>query len=51
MKQQKLVEQDAIDIEEIKGLLTGAQSAPIANATASSAAVKLNAILKKRRGT
>ena len=51
MKQQKLDDQDSKDIKEIKQLLSGAQSAPIVDATASSAAVKLNAILKKRRST
>ena len=56
LKQQKRDDQDATDIEEIRGLLSGAQSAADATAssaaaTASSAAAKLNAILKKRRGT
>ena len=55
LKQQKRDDQDATDIEEIRGLLSGAQSAADATAssaaaTASSAAVKLNAILKNRRG-
>ena len=56
LKQQKRDDQDATDIEGIRGLLSGAQSAADATAssaaaTASSAAVKLNAIGKKRRGT
>jgi hypothetical protein len=50
LKQQKLDAQDKSDAEEIRSILNEAESSNAANAIASSAAVRLNSILKKRRG-
>ena len=50
LKQQRRDDQDKSDAEEIRSILNEAESSNAANAPAPLAAVKLNSILKKRRG-
>ena len=50
LKHQRRDNQDKSDSEEIRSILNETESYNAANATASSAAVKLNSVLKKRRG-